>query len=140
VLVLGSTLGAFAAGAAATCVAVDAAAAETTRAALRAAGLDAGHVTTWGEHRHVDTAPYDLVLHDLGDMRMRTATLVHALRAADPAGFVLLDDAHKPVYAAELDRRLARLCADDYPEAAALTRDALGRHARLVGRVLGPGG
>jgi len=119
-------------------VSSDAGETDATRAALRAAGLRDEGVVTWDAHRRSQEAPYDVVLHDLGDLKLRAATLRHALTATDPAGFLLLDDAHERRYASELDRRLTRMCVDVYPEGEQLTRDASGRHARLLGRVLGP--
>ncbi|MDA0165828.1 glycosyltransferase [Solirubrobacter ginsenosidimutans] len=142
VLALGAGLGALVAARSGAvtwhAVARDEGDAEAMRATLRATGLRDDGVVTWDAHRRAAEAPYDVVLHDFGDARQRAATVRHALTATDPAGFLLLAGAQERPYAAELDRRLARLCADVHPEAEQLTRDASGRHARLLGRVLGP--
>jgi predicted O-methyltransferase YrrM len=109
-----------------------------TKRFLEDCGLPVDGLFEWSEFLARNEPPYDVVLHDLGNMRIRAESLVTALAQALPTGFVLLDDGHFSGYADFIERTLARYSADVYPQAADLTRDRLGRSALLLGRVLGP--
>ena len=109
-----------------------------SRRALQRLGLPTTGLRTWPEFLARREARYDLVLHDLDGMAMRTQTLPTALEAVLPTGLLLLDDSHKRAYAAGVSRQLERWCADVVPQAEELTRDRFGRSTLLLARVVGP--
>jgi predicted O-methyltransferase YrrM len=111
---------------------------ERTRGFLRESNLSTAGLFHWPAFRERGEPKYDLVLHDLGNMRVRSETLVDALRMVLPTGMVLIDDTHFPGYAAFVAETLERYCADTFPESEDLTRDGFGRCALLVSRVIGP--
>jgi hypothetical protein len=91
-----------------------------------------------------DTVPalaggrYDLLVLDLAGEPARLRLLEPALRSLLPTGLALIDNCHGPQVEALLGEALRGWCADVYPEAEELTRDAGGRHATLLGRVIAP--
>jgi len=109
-----------------------------SRRALQRLGLPTTGLRTWPEFLARREARYDLVVHDLDGMAMRTQTLPSALDAVLPTGLLLLDDSHKRDYAAAVSGLLKRWCADVVPQAEELTRDRFGRSALLLARVIGP--
>ena len=61
---------------------------------LASRGLPTGDMYVWEAFAATTPAPFDFVLHDLGSMRVRAATLPRVLELAAPDGIVLLDDLH----------------------------------------------
>ena len=96
------------------------------------------------EYGEVDTVPAlagdatTYLLLDLAGEPARIGLLESALRSLLPTGFALIDNCHGPQIGARLGEVLRGWCADVYPEAEELTRDAGGRHATLLGRAIAP--
>jgi hypothetical protein len=83
---------------------------------------------------------YDLALIDLAGDPARTARLGPLLRVLSPSGMGLVAGGDGAACGRRLRRALAHCCADVYPEVEEITRDAAGRRAMLVGRVIGSTG
>jgi hypothetical protein len=102
-----------------------------TRRFLEAEQLPADELISWEAFvARGDT--FDCVLHDLGTLAVRLATLPHALARCASSGTLLLDDAHRPEYArpaAALVRQVGRPLLS----ARRFTLDALGRFAAIAG-------
>jgi glycosyltransferase involved in cell wall biosynthesis/predicted O-methyltransferase YrrM len=99
-----------------------------TRRFLQCHDLSVANMITW---EAFDESEFDLVLHDLGGMEMRAATVEKALRLARPGGAVVLDDANRSEYAAHVVGVLQRLGLR-YQSLAHATTDGYGRHSWLV--------
>lgn len=107
---------------------------EKTRGYLRDKGVSDAGLFTWADFGAAGRAGgYDLVLHDMGFMDTRFATLDAVVDLARPGGLVLLDDMHKPDYR---DKALARLGERGLRPLSLrrLTHDALTRFAYLLPR------
>ena len=97
-------------------------------------GLDVDRFVDWSCFEPRDEmGSFDVVLHDLGDMTLRTAALSDALLLAGPGGYVVLDDVHKRGYRA-LVRRVVAASSAWRIDIRAVTRDRLGRYAMLIRR------
>ena len=97
-------------------------------------GLGVDDFVDWSDvdpRREIGT--YDVVLHDLGDMTLRTAALPDVLALASPGAYVVLDDVHKRGYRA-LVRRVVSASSEWSIDVRAVTRDPLGRYALLIRR------
>jgi predicted O-methyltransferase YrrM len=105
----------------------------TTRAFLEGERLSTDGLVTWDEFVAGREHDFDLGLHDLGEMSFRVAGVVEALRRTRRGGLMVVDDAHAPAYAADLDRLLLQHGLDSY-DAGPVTRDEMGRYARIVVR------
>lgn len=111
----------------------DAAWLERSRAFLASRGLPTGEMHVWEAFAATTPAPFDLVLHDLGTMRVRAATLPRVLELAAPDGIVVLDDLHPKGapycdIAPEACRRAGRTLYSLRP----LSFDAIGRFAGIA--------
>ena len=107
---------------------------DKTRAYLRAQGLDDAGTFSWHEFEaSARRGAYDLVLHDMGFMDTRFATLDAVVDLARAGGVVLLDDMHKPDYR---DKALAALAARGLRPLSLrrLTHDDLTRFAYVLVR------
>ena len=97
-------------------------------------GLDVDRFVDWSCFEPRDEiGSFDVVLHDLGDMTLRTASLSDALLLAGPGGYVVLDDVHKRGYRA-FARRVVAASSAWRIDIRAVTRDRLGRYAMLIRR------
>ena len=69
-------------------------------------GAGGGTFSLWSEFGggFPQGSGYELVLHDLGDMAIRVATLSQALLFTSHPGNLILDDVHKPGYGAHARR------------------------------------
>jgi predicted O-methyltransferase YrrM len=97
-------------------------------------GLAADDFVAWSDfdpQNEIDS--YDVVLHDLGDMTLRSATLPQALVLARRGAYVVLDDVHKPGYRAYA-RQLVSASSAWSIDIRAVTRDAIGRYSLLIRR------
>jgi len=102
-----------------------------TRQFLDRQHLPTDNLTMWEEFTRQNPGGFDLVLHDLGSLRVRTETLHQALGLAAPGGVVVLDDVHFGRYL----RPALRLLQErkmDYHLLGAPTRDRYGRYSMLV--------
>jgi predicted O-methyltransferase YrrM len=101
--------------------------------------LDLNHLSTdemwvWSELSASSPPPFQLVVHDLGSMPVRTATLPRVLELAAPHGLVVLDDISHPKSpeyreaAPEICRRAGRRLLF----ARKLTLDGFGRYAAIA--------
>jgi predicted O-methyltransferase YrrM len=107
---------------------------EKSRRFVSDQGLDAGNFVVWSDFDpQAETDSYDVVLHDLGDMTLRTATLPQALVLARRGAYVVLDDVHKPGYRAYV-RRLVSASSAWSIDIRAVTRDPIGRYSMLIRR------
>jgi predicted O-methyltransferase YrrM len=107
---------------------------ERSHAFVRDQGVDSGDFLTWGDFDpSADIDSYDVVLHDLGDMTLRTAALPQVLVLAKAGAYVLLDDVHKGGYRAYA-HRVVRASSAWSIDVRALTRDSNGRYALLIRR------
>jgi len=97
-------------------------------------GLAADDFIQWSEFDPQDEIDsYDVVLHDLGDMTLRSATLPQALVLARRGAYVVLDDVHKPGYRAYA-RQLVSASSAWSIDIRAVTRDSIGRYSLLIRR------
>jgi len=74
----------------------------------RSVGLLPAKLLTWRNFLQEKEERFDLVLHDLGSMKTRLATLPEALGRVDSPGRVVLDDMHKQPYNSAARRVVAR--------------------------------
>lgn len=104
---------------------------ETTRTFLVSNDLSSDNLVYW--QTFIDTRPetFDLVLHDLGRMPVRTRTLEDAIALAHTGGLIVLDDIHKDEYRSYVKRVLKRLKLPFY-SLRAFTKDRYGRYCYLV--------
>jgi predicted O-methyltransferase YrrM len=97
-------------------------------------GLAADDFVVWSDfdpQNEIDS--YDVVLHDLGDMTLRSATLPQALVLARRGAYVVLDDVHKAGYRAYA-RQLVSASSAWSIDVRAVTRDSIGRYSLLIRR------
>jgi hypothetical protein len=99
--------------------------------------MPGGTFSLWSEFGRgfPDGSGYELVLHDLGDMAIRVATLSQALLLTSHPGNLILDDVHKPGYGAHA-RRIVSASALWYLNLRQLTLDKSGRYSLLVHRFI----
>jgi len=58
-----------------------------------------GELLLWDVFKHqIDREPFDIVLHDMGDMAFRQKTFFTAMQYVKPGGVMFLDDFGIPVY------------------------------------------
>jgi len=106
---------------------------DVTRAFLVSAGLPAEGLLTWPELLAREAGTFDLVLHDLGNLRTRADVLPDVVRFCRPGGLVVLDDVHSQFYRSSVRRFLRRSQAK--PRVYSLRRltlDRWGRYAMLL--------
>ncbi len=107
---------------------------ERSRAFLEFKRLPTGEMWTWDEFSASAPQPFQLVVHDLGNMSVRAATLPRVIELTTPEGLLVLDDIHHPkaatyaATAAEACRRAGRRLLSVRP----LTLDEYGRSAALA--------
>ena len=96
--------------------------------------LDADNFVAWSDFDpRTEIDFYDVVLHDLGDMTLRTAALPQALVLARRGAYVVLDDVHKSGYRAYAHRVVSASSAWSI-DIRAVTRDPIGRYSMLIRR------
>lgn len=102
-----------------------------TRAFLSLEGLAPEGLFAWAQFENAGHREYNVVLHDLGRMPRRAATVEFAVSCMAANGALVLDDMHKPHYApsAEAACERAGLRVVPLPE---LTLDRFGRFACLA--------
>jgi hypothetical protein len=104
---------------------------EKTRRFLEAERLPADELISWEAFvARGDT--FDCVLHDLGTMAVRLATLPHALARCVPSGTVLLNDVHRREYARPATA-IVRQTGRPLLSARRFTLDGFGRFAAIAG-------
>jgi predicted O-methyltransferase YrrM len=101
---------------------------ERTRAFLDGDGLPTEGLALWDDFAERD---FDLVLHDLGDMETRRATLDAALGLVRPGGLAVLDDLHFSGYREFVTGALER-AGVAHEDAQAKTADPIGRYSWLA--------
>lgn len=69
---------------------------ERSRAFLESNRLPTDEMWTWDEFSASAPQPFQLVVHDLGNMSVRAATLPRVLELTAPDGLLVLDDIHPP--------------------------------------------
>jgi predicted O-methyltransferase YrrM len=107
---------------------------EKSRRFVSAKGFDADNFIAWSDfdpRKEIDS--YDVVLHDLGDMTLRTAALPQALVLARRGAYVVLDDVHKRGYRAYAHRVVSASSAWSI-DIRAITKDSIGRYSLLIRR------
>jgi predicted O-methyltransferase YrrM len=78
-----------------------------TRGFLLGEGLGTDNLLAWPDFLAREPPRFDLVLHDLGRMSTRVATLPRVLDLAAPAALVVLDDVDKDPYYPALRKELS---------------------------------
>ncbi|MHC4551015.1 MAG: O-methyltransferase [Planctomycetota bacterium] len=116
----------------------DAAWLEKTRAFLAHHRLATDHLHTWDGFRAAEHEPFDLVVHDLGTLETRAASMPMALGLARQGGLVVLDDMHKRKVE-EAARREARAQGCTLLSLRTFTLDSLRRFSSLAIRDRGAG-
>jgi predicted O-methyltransferase YrrM len=104
---------------------------ERTGRFLEGQGLPSANLATWQDFVGQGPGRFDLVLHDLGSLRVRRATLPQALDLVAPGGVAVLDDVHY----GSIRRHALRVLRERglTPHGlGAPTRDCYGRYALLV--------
>jgi predicted O-methyltransferase YrrM len=99
-----------------------------TREFLQSFELPVENLTSWEQFRERD---FDLILHDLGTIDLRIASLDTVLSLPRPGGLIILDDVHFPNYAQGAAEVLARRGFYSHSLASS-TRDRYGRYSWLV--------
>ena len=107
-----------------------------TRAFLTAEGLSTDRTVLWPE---LAQDSFDLVLHDLGSMSTREATLTEALSLVKAGGALVLDDLQFPDYRRHVEETL-RARGVDFASAEEQTLDMLGRYSWVAFPQAGPRG
>jgi predicted O-methyltransferase YrrM len=107
---------------------------ERSRAFLESHRLPTDEMSSWDEFSASAPPPFQLVVHDLGNMSVRAATLRRVLELTAPDGLLVLDDIHDPkggsyhATAAATCRRADRRLLPVRP----LTLDEYGRFAGIA--------
>lgn len=104
---------------------------ERTRSFLSSQGLPPEHLEVWSIFSRKPVSGFDFILHDLGDMETRVASIDKVIKMLAPNGILLLDDMHKQVYAAYA-RRLLASHSFEVLSLERFTRDRIGRYAALA--------
>ena len=97
-----------------------------TFCAEKSVGLDNFDVWESFEKAHPEPE-FDVVLYDLGSMKMRVNTFPRALKLCKPGGIVIIDDTHKNFYRNEV----TRVCGEQnipLDDMKALTTDSIDRY------------
>jgi len=107
---------------------------ERTRGFLAAQRVPTGDLHLWEAFAAGTPAPFQLVVHDLGSMAVREATLPRVLGMAAPDGIVILDDLHPKKEGAYRDVAPAacRRAGRTLHLLRALTGDSFGRFAGIA--------
>jgi predicted O-methyltransferase YrrM len=109
----------------------DAAWLERSRAFLQSNRLPTDGMWTWAEFSGSGPQPFELVVHDLGNMSVRAATLPQALELTAPEGLLVLDDVHNASYGASAPA-VCRRAGRRFLPARLLTLDQYGRFAAVA--------
>lgn len=104
---------------------------DKTRRFLAEQGLPTDELCTWDELTHRNVPPFDLILHDLGSIELRTTTLRRVLSLGGPECLFFLDDVHVPSYHLYA-RALLRETGHAGGSLRRFTRDRFGRYSLLV--------
>ena len=104
---------------------------QATRRFLERHELGTDHLMTWDAFAARRPRNFDLILHDLGSLRVRSETLRDVLALAAPGGAVVLDDLHGRRYRRHVLRVLSEQSLEHH-RLEAVTRDRYGRYAMLV--------
>ncbi len=104
---------------------------ETTRNFLTSSRLSSDNLVHWQTFIEARPESFDLVLHDLGRMPVRTKTLKDAIALAHLGGLIVLDDIHKDEYRSHVIRVLKEMELPFY-SLRAFTKDRFGRYCYLV--------
>ena len=104
---------------------------DRTRDFLSREGLSPEGLFPWSQFENSGYSTYPLVLHDLGRMPRRTATVEFAVSCLAVNGTLVLDDMHKPHYAPAAEAACARAGLRVVP-LRELTLDRFGRFACLA--------
>jgi hypothetical protein len=102
-----------------------------TRGFLSHEGLAPQGLFPWSQFENGGHSDYTLVLHDLGRMPRRMATVEFAVSRLAPSGTLVLDDMHKPHYAPAAEAACAR-AGLRVVALRELTLDRFGRFASLA--------
>lgn len=103
---------------------------EKTRTFLKCRGLSTKNLVTWDEFYNDNPGSYDLILHDLGSLEVRSQTFEHVVSACAPGGVVILDDIQ--YYHMFPFPRLDTMASFHYCSLRALTVDRFGRYSALL--------
>lgn len=79
---------------------------EKTAAFLGSRNLSQDNLLLWDEFSQLEPSPFDLILHDLGNMETRAGVLGHVLALRHPEGVVVLDDIQGPQYQSQVAEQL----------------------------------
>jgi len=104
---------------------------DATRRFLEYHELATDHLALWDTFIADEPGRFDLVVHDLGSLRVRRETLRQVVALAAPGGIVVIDDVNYGSLRRYAQRTLADLGAPHHMLEAA-TRDCFGRYAMLV--------
>jgi len=102
-----------------------------TRRFLEYHHLATDHLALWDTFIADEPGRFDLVVHDLGSLRVRRETLRQVVALAAPGGIVVIDDVNYGGFRRYAQRTLADLGAPHHMVEAA-TRDCFGRYAMVV--------
>ena len=75
---------------------------------------------------------FDVILHDIGDMRRRATVLPHMWSMLNPGGWIVLDDTHKPRYRRAVNTFLSGVKHTRDEETSKRTVDQFNRYAFFV--------
>jgi hypothetical protein len=104
---------------------------DRTRGFLSGEGLVPEGLFPWSQFENAGCSGYAVVLHDLGRMPRRAATVEFAVSCLAANGTLVLDDMHKPHYAAHAEAACTRAGLRVVP-LRELTLDRFGRFASLA--------
>lgn len=95
--------------------------------------LETENCLLWDPQTPLGAEKFDIILHDLGDMQLRAATLPVVLCGTSSNGCIILDDMHYPDYRETALKSVAeqRLVIFDLHDE---TLDEFGRYASIVHR------
>lgn len=97
----------------------------------RKVGLVPMRLLPWQDFLRRREERFDLVLHDLGSMKTRLATLPDVLGRVNSGGLVVLDDMHKQPYNSAARRAVKRHCMT-LISLRAVTLDQISRYSMLA--------
>jgi predicted O-methyltransferase YrrM len=103
---------------------------EHTKEFLTRHNLSSDRVLLWGSVERLRNIRFDLIFHDLGNMKLRKDSFGTVLKLGEKA-IILLDDMHKDSYA-DFVRRYLRGYPHRYFNLQAYTLDQFGRYAGLL--------
>ncbi len=104
---------------------------QKTKDYLEEKNISSDNLVLWQDFIKGKREPFDLILHDMGDMAFRQSELNQVLNMAKPGGLVILDDVHKRIYGRYL-KQLFKRSNIRYYNLHSFTYDPLCRYSFMV--------